>query len=196
MPAEIRIYFEGHPLLKSGFNAFFSELRERARRKRCRFYLVPSKSGTEARRDFGVALKVNRTAWNILLTDSEGPCHSNLSLDLCVKEKWSKSHKESIFWMVEMMESWFHADKDRLAAYYGDGFKRNVLKANPKAEEIPKKDLISGLRAATRNTLKGDYFEHKAEHAADLLERIRPELVRQAAPNCDRLFTAVLKRLR
>lgn len=30
---------------------------------------------------------------------------------------------DSIFWIAEMMESWFHADKDRLEEYYGSRFR-------------------------------------------------------------------------
>jgi hypothetical protein len=40
--------------------------------------------------------------------------------------------------------------------------------------EVPKKDLEKGLRAATRKTAKGDYFDNK---------------------NCDRLFRAILTHL-
>ena len=195
MPVEIRIYFEGHRRLRPGFHRFFSELRDRARQKRCGLELVASKSGAEACRDFGIAIDAHPSAWNVLLRDSEEPFSDQLSLALCKEHKWKHSYANSIFWMVEMMESWFHADKDKLADFYGTGFKKSSLKRNPKVEEIPKKDLQSGLRAATKNTVKGDYYEHKTEHAAELLALINPNLVRQAAPNCARLFDAILARL-
>lgn len=73
MIREIRIYYEGHRLLRSGFDAFFKELRTRAREKRCGFRLIASGSGASACRDFGTALQANSDAWNILLIDSEGP---------------------------------------------------------------------------------------------------------------------------
>jgi hypothetical protein len=195
MPTEIRIYFEGHRRLRPGFHAFFSELRELARLKRCKLDLVASKSGEDACRDFGIARKANPSAWNILLKDSEEPFSDQLPDALCRKHHWKKSSANSIFWMVEMMEAWFHADKDKLAEYYGAGFNRNALKPNLKVEEISKKDLTSGLRRATKNTPKGDYFDHKTEHAAELLRSIRPDFVRGAAPNCAKLFDAVLARL-
>jgi len=44
--------------------------------------------------------------------------------------------------MVELMEAWFHADKDALEGYYKGGFRKDALKANPNVEEIPKQDLI------------------------------------------------------
>ena len=97
--------------------------------------------------------------------------------------------------MVEMMESWFHADKDALAKFYGDGFTRNSLKKNPKVEQIPKADLISGLKAATKRAAGGDYFDNKTLHGPKLLAAIDPGKVQQAAPNCRRLFEAVLAKL-
>ncbi len=92
-----------------------------------------------------------------------------------------------------MMESWFHADKNALEAFYKDGFRRKALSANPKVEEIPKQDLTRGLKAATKDTAQGEY--HKTKHAPALLELIDPDLVCEAAPNCERLFKAVLNRL-
>jgi len=63
MAAEIRIYFEGHRLLEAGFSEFFRELRERAKEKRCRFQLISSKSGEEARRG-GIGLLLTRTEFS------------------------------------------------------------------------------------------------------------------------------------
>ena len=91
-----------------------------------------------------------------------------------------------------MMESWFHADKDALEDYYKSGFRKAALKANPNVEEISKRDVIEGLNAATKDTTEGKY--HKTKHAPALLQSIKPELVRKAAPNCERLFKVVLDR--
>ena len=116
-------------------------------------------------------------------------------LVLCRQHGWDQCHAGSIFWMVQMMEAWFHADKDRLQKFYGEGFKESALKKNPKVEEISKKDLEAGLKAAKKDTQKGNYYDRKTEHGPKLLAAIRPELVRSAAPNCQRLFEAVLSRL-
>ena len=194
MLTEIRIYYEGDALLKPGFHRFFSGLRQRAKDKRCGFRLIPSR-GTQCCRDFAIAIRANPNAWCILLKDSEGPDSGNLSVSLCNQNGWNPSQADSIFWMVEMMESWFHADKDAIESFYGAGFNRNALKANPKVEQIPKKDLEDGLRAATKNTGKGDYFDNKTLHGQKLLELIDPSLVQRAAPNCRKLFRAVLARL-
>jgi hypothetical protein len=192
---EIRIYYEGDGRLKPGFSQFFNQLRTRAEARRCRFQLITGGSGSTACRDFSLALETHPDAWNILLKDSEGPHSGNLSESLCREQGWDKSRRESIFWMVEMMESWFHADKDALREFYGPNFKRNALKANPKVEEIRKVDLVKGLKKATKDTQKGDYVDNKTSHGPKLLAAIDPEKVQTAAPNCGKLFAAVLAKL-
>ncbi len=195
MLTDIRVYYEGNRLLKPGFVQFFAELTSLAKEKRSAIHFISAGSGANACRDFGIALKTNTGAWNILLKDSEGPDSGNLSTSLCREYTWDKVHADSIFWMVEMMESWFHADKDALANFYGEGFKKGALKANPDVEAISKSDLEKGLQNATRNTNAGGYFDNKTSHGPKLLARIDPKRVREAAPNCDKLFTAVLSRL-
>jgi hypothetical protein len=180
MPSEIRIYFDGDGSLKPGFAAFFRDIRARADAVRRKVSIVAT--GGTPERDFAIAMRKHPAARNILLRDSEGPWNQNLHAS------------DSIFWMVEMMESWFHADKDALEAYYKSGFRKAALKANPNFEEISKQDLIDGLKAATKDTTKGKY--HKTRHAPALLQSINPALVRKAAPHCERLFKAVLDDLR
>jgi hypothetical protein len=94
-----------------------------------------------------------------------------------------------------MMEAWFHADSDALERFYGKDFKKKALKANPEVEKIPKKHLSDGLKAATKTTSKGNYYDHKTSHGAKLLALIDPARVRAAAPNCHRLFETVLTAL-
>lgn len=193
MENEIRIYYEGHRLLKSGFDVFFQELHKRARAKRWRIRLIAAKSGDAACGDFAIAQRTHPNQWNILLKDSEGPDTGKLSAVLCTQKGWSESYAGSIFWMVQMMESWFHADPDALEKYYGEGFNRSALRPNRNVEQIPKQDLEDGLKRATKDTKKRGY--HKTAHGPDLLARIKPELVREAASNCDKLFDAVLAKL-
>jgi len=192
---EIRIYYEGHRLLKPGFDAFFKALHKQAEAKRSRIRLIAAKSGDEACDDFAAAQESHPHDWNILLKDSEGPDTGKLSASLCTKKGWRNADATSIFWMVEMMESWFHADKDALERFYGNGFKRNALKSNRRVEEITKADLQNGLHAATKDTGKGDYYRNKTTHGPKLLAEIGPDRVQNAAPNCKKLFDAILARL-
>lgn len=192
MAKEIRIYFEGDRLLRPGFREFLREFYDRAGDD-YQIRLIEAKGNTC--RDFGIALKTHPDARNILLKDTEGPISEDAEASLCRKHNWDPAHSRDIFWMVEMMESWFHADKDALEKYYRVGFRRAALKANPKVENISKQDLTSGLSAATKNTLKGDYFDHKTSHGPKLLEAIDPKLVCEAAPHCRMLFDAIRKEL-
>jgi len=188
MPREMRIYFEGHKNLKAGFDAFLREIKERARTAQWNIRIIAT--GPTPERDFGIALRKHPGASNILLRDSEGPHRPGLSAEVCQKQGWPSYQADLIFWMVQMMESWFHADKEALERYYGNGFHRSALTANPNVEEISKQDLINGLNAATRNATKGKY--HKTKHAPAILGLIDPARVQQAAPNCKRFFQAVL----
>jgi hypothetical protein len=178
MVTELRIYFEGDARLRPGFRQFFSEIAEAASGKKCHFDLIATE-GTPAQ-DFRDALKTHSDSWNVLLLDSEDPQEFQLrkkSLDGC--------DQDSIFWMVQIMESWFLADVDVLMAL----FKSSLTKGNPKVEEIPKDDVMGRLEKAAN----GEY--HKVKHGLKLLETIDPAKVRQAAPNCDRMFRLILARL-
>jgi hypothetical protein len=156
MCTEIRIYFEGDRSLKPGFDIFFAEIENRAGKRHCNFHLIAGRSGETACRYFGIALRTHPHAWNILLRDSEGPADAALSASLCRQQEWDQRHAGSIFWMVQMMEAWFHADKGALQKFYGNSFKESALKKNPMVEEIRKKDLEDGLREATKKTDKGE----------------------------------------
>ncbi len=87
------------------------------------------------------------------------------------------------------MEAWFIADIDTLKKFYGQGFRENLIPRNPNVEKIDKDLLESSLKAATRDTSKGEY--RKIQHASKLLEQLDVAKVRNAAPNCNRLFTTL-----
>jgi Domain of unknown function (DUF4276) len=173
---EIRIYFEGDKALRPGFRQFLSEVGDIARMKRIRFQ--PVAVGGRPEEDFHIALKSHPDAWNVLLRDSEGP---------------NPPRRVSVFWMVQIMEAWFLADPEALERYYGAGFVNNALKKNPRVEGILKVDVLESLKQATKKTQKGVY--HKTAHAPEILALLDPHKVREAAPNCARLFRELLAKL-
>lgn len=175
MVTKLRIYFEGDTQLRPGFRQFLSEIAEAARSKRCQFDLIAT-DGTPIQ-DFRDALKTHSEAWNILLLDSD-----------LGKSRLEGCDPDSIFWMVQIMESWFLADVDALRSIFRDSSDA-AGKGNPKVEEIPKPDVLDRLNRAAN----GKY--HKVKHGKRLLELIDPAKVRKAAPNCDRMFNVVLARL-
>jgi hypothetical protein len=77
--------------------------------------------------------------------------------------------------------------------FYGKGFQEAPLRGNPNVEEIPKADVLSRLKKATKDTKRGEY--HKTKHAPALLAVINVSRVRSAAPNCDRMFRIIRERL-
>jgi hypothetical protein len=95
--------------------------------------------------------------------------------------------------MAQAMEAWLIADVGTLSNFYGANFYVNSIPANPNVEQIHKDQLEPSLRAATRNTKKGEY--HKIYHAFKLLEVINVGIVRGAAPHCERLFATLETRM-
>ena len=85
------------------------------------------------------------------------------------------------------MEAWFFADRNCLAQYFGQGFTPNALPAQQDVESIPKNDLMEGLQNASRHSeTKGEY--RKGRDSFAILERIDPNLVRQASPFANQLI--------
>ena len=190
MVSELRIYFEGDARLRPGFHKFLSQIVQAARARQCRVDLIAT-GGTPVA-DFHAALTAHPDAFNVLLLDSDCPILGLLG-DLCRSKKLDPRLQDSVFWMVQVMESWFLADTAALKAYYGDGFQENAVTGNPEVEKILKAGVYSKLKIATKNTRPGQY--HKTKHAPALLAAIDVGLVRAAAPNCDRMFRIILGKL-
>ena len=114
---------------------------------------------------------------SLLLIDSEGADLVELNARVTARI----GQRDRVFFMVQLMETWFLADQQTLQDYYGRGFNARQLPANPRLENIPKDDVINGLRAATRECNKRAY--HKGKHAPDLLNQLNPTAVYSACPN-------------
>lgn len=179
---EIRIYFEGASELREGLRTFFSEIKTADGRNP---KLISGGGRNQAIADFRKSFKSHPGALSVLLIDSEGPDTGRLFETICQPQQISESARDEVFWMVECMESWFLADIDALSRYYRRDL-ADALRGNPNVEEIPKRDVMARLKAAT----DGRY--HKTKDAPHLLKGIRPQRVRQAAPNCRRLFDRFL----
>lgn len=188
MVKEIRIHFEGHPALKEGFRQFFGEVVSLARERRWHVQFIAGHGRGNTIRDYCDACESHRLSWNVLLIDSEGPDDGKLFQKLGLPA----AKKDSVFWMVQLMESWFLADIQALKQHYGANVMKARLRGNPKIEEIPKADVIKRLRAAVR-TPKRSY--DKVEDTPRLLRLLDPAIVRAACPNCERIFRIMTKRI-
>ncbi len=130
-----------------------------------------------------IALRKHPDAFNILLLDAEQPLDGTGQR----QQQLAEFQNEQIFWMAELMEAWFLADRQTLKEYCDDEhFHESSLPRNREVERIPKRDVIAGLKNATRNTRKGSY--HKTKHAPKILEMIDPRKVATSALQCRRLF--------
>ncbi len=134
---------------------------------------------------------------SLLLVDAEGPVaigvdHADPWGHLRTRDDWTRpdgSRDEHCHLMVQVMESWFLADKATLASFYGQCFRENALPENALVEEVPKAHVLSGLARATRDTQKGSYS--KGSHSFNILADLDPAKVEGAAPYAKRLLDAL-----
>jgi hypothetical protein len=177
---QIRIYFEGDPMLREGFEALFSEWKRRATSKQIKLRFVAARSDPE--RMYLKAVHSDPDSIHLVLRDSECADDGRLFENLC--RRLDDSHRETVFWMVQLMEAWFLSDPSRVAEYYGT--EEDKLRGNPDVEKIPKGDVLDRLDAVSRGSRKGKYSDHKARHGRDLLGWIRIGQVRNASGHCRR----------
>jgi len=195
MVKEIRVYFEGDNALRKGFNNFLKSEIDLARQRDLRFNLIAGGSTAETIKDFMTAARAHKDAINIVLIDSDEPDNGNLIAEVKRRVSWdteagAKIQDEQIHFMVQVMESWFLADRNALKKYYGQGFREGRLPGNQNnVEQISKSDVDNGLKNATRDTRKKKY--HKTRHAPDLLSNLDVDKVRSNAPSCNRLFASL-----
>lgn len=127
----------------------------------------------------------------MLLVDAEGPVTKATPWQhLHERDAWecpAGATDEQCHLMVQVMESWFLADRDTLSNFYGERFNDAALPGNPNIEQVPKADVLSGLENATRNNKrKGAYS--KGAHSFTILERLDPARVERASPQAKALL--------
>ena len=133
----------------------------------------------------------------ILLVDSEGPVVAgrNPWQHLQAVDKWDRpsgAPDDGCHLMVQVMESWFLADHAALQSFYGNGFNNGALSSNSDVEDVPKQDVLNGLRTATRNTSKGSY--NKGKHSFTILETLDPARVSAGSRHAELLLQALKSR--
>ncbi len=185
--------------LREGFHNFFGELIERAREKSIKFRIIMCGSKFITFKDFLSAAKIYPDSFVSFLIDADDVVGEEETAKSFLQKQnsswhWQTVNEEQCFLMVQVMESWFLADVDALANYYGQNFNRNTLAKIKKVEKIAKSDVQMSLTEATKNTQKGEY--HKTKHGAKLLELINPKKVRAAAPHCEKMFAALTDALK
>lgn len=199
---KVKVYVEGggdnrylRAQCRQNFKKFFYKAGLKGRMPR----IIASGGRVKAFKDFRNALKNAGTeSFIILLVDSEDGVAAVPWAHLKRRDNWDKpaaATDDNAHLMAQCMESWFLADQDKLAAFFGDGFNRGALPARLAVEEIPKKDVLNGLQAATRNCgKKGEY--HKGRHAFKILSCLDPAKVTAASPHARRLVETLLAKMK
>ena len=194
------IYVEGggdykqlHIACRRAFSKFFAKAGMADRLPK----LVACGSRKNAYDHFSAAVKDNTDKGRamFLLVDSECPVtNSEPWQHLKHRDNWDRPRTaaaDSAHLMVQCMEAWFYADKDALKSFFGPDFNTNALSGNADIEGIPKRDVLSGLAAATRRAKS----YHKGRHSFDILERIDPNKVTAASSHAQRLVEALRRAL-
>ncbi len=202
MVSEIRIYVEGggdqrsgKAAVQEGFGKFLSPLKEMARERRIRWYVVACGSRQSAFDDFGIALRQHRDAFNVLLVDAEGPVTGSPWEHLQNRDHWQIQGipGDHCHLMVQVMEAWIIADIETLRKFYGQGFNSNSIPRRKDVELIAKGDVQRALTQATQNTQKGEY--HKILHGPKILGLVDVSKVRNRARHCNRMFTTLSNKI-
>lgn len=210
---KVAIYIEGAGNLKAqkqdcrrAFRAFLSPFSPVG----CAPKLIPCGSRRNAYDKFRTALR-DSSIFPILLVDSEAPVAKNGGPWAHFRKRqgdnWDKPEgvtDDHAHMMVQCMESWFLADKDRLADYFGRDFSTNALPARTDIETIAKSDVYRALDSAThdcKKTMKGKSGSKgkgkygKGAHSFDILAGLDPQLVRKASPHAARFFDTLKLKL-
>jgi len=201
---EVRVYVEGgggkdgKARLREAFARFFGALDVEARRGKTRLRFILCGSRNQTYEDFLSGLRSNPSAVNLLLVDAERPVKDAPRAHLRAPppgDGWDLSYveDEQCHLMVEVMESWFLADPQKVAELYGKGFAVAAFPKTRNLETVSKTAVMEALKKATRATQKGEY--HKMRHSPQILERLDPAKVRARAPHCDRLWTTIEAKL-
>ena len=126
----------------------------------------------------------------LLLVDAEAPVKADHSVwqHLHVHDGWRKpvaAGEDDAYLMVQIMETWFLADRDALRGYFGPRFVENALKEWAEVEHLPKAKVLDALSKATADCPK-PYT--KGKHSFELLERIDPARIEAACPHAKTLL--------
>ena len=135
-----------------------------------------------------------RGALPLLLVDSEDPVEEGHSVwqHLTVRDGWDRpsgAGDDQAFLMVQVMETWFLADRELLRRYFGSSLRENHLRQWPSLEAVPKATVFDVLAKATAACQKR-YAKGKVSY--ELLGQLSPDPVEAACPHAK----ALLDRLR
>jgi hypothetical protein len=129
----------------------------------------------------------------LLLVDSETAVATGKTVWAHLKsrtgDKWDKPHgakDDQAFVMVQIMESWFLADRQGLKSFFGKNFRERAIPRWPHLEDVPKQRVFDALDQATAGCGPKRYA--KGYLSFSLLAKISAAKVEAASPNAKALF--------
>lgn len=205
---EFKLYVEGggtsnilRTECRSGFSAFLEKAGLKGKMPR----IVACGSRGEAFDKFCTAIKQNQRAF--LLVDSEESVQAQHAagspenwkpwehLRQRSGDEWEKPDNAAdtdCHLMVEVMESWFLADKPILSLFFGQGFAANSLPARSDIEAISKDAVYQYIEKASKKC-KTKACYGKGQHSFKILAQIDPAKVYAASPWAKRFIDELKK---
>jgi hypothetical protein len=101
-------------------------------------------------------------------------------------DKPGRAKDDQAFLMVQVMESWFLADRDSLKSFFGQHFRAQAIPKWPQLEDVPKQSVYQALDQATAACGPKRYA--KGNMSFSLLAEISPAEVENASPSAKALF--------
>lgn len=198
-----KIYIEGAApghLADTQFRKAWSEFFQKAGIPKEKFSPVRGQSRQETYNSFVAALKIRKiNVLPLLLVDSEAPLNPAHSLWEHLAKRdgdgWKKpdgATEEHIFLMVQLMETWFLADREMLKQFFQPDFIEKHIPKREDLEAIPKLDVYAALEAATaKRPIKKRYA--KGEVSFNILSKLSPQKVENLCPHAARLLNFLRK---
>ncbi len=135
----------------------------------------------------------------LLLVDSESAVAKGKTVWEHLKSRpgdnWDKPDRvtdDQAFLMVQVMETWFIADREAMEQFFGVSFRNAAIPAWPNLEEVPKRAVYDSLDKATADCGPRKYA--KGWLSFDLLGKISPAKVEAASPHARHLFERLRNR--
>jgi hypothetical protein len=160
--------------------------------------VVACGSRAEAFKKFCIAVRgAGPGEFMCLLVDSEDRVEDDSSpwafLRTRQADQWAqpvRTSDENAHLMVQCMEAWFLADPEAVECFFR--LDPNALPRRTQPERIPKRDVFTALKNATRNCTNGPY--RKGEQSFRLLATLDPDKLAASSPYAARLFDTLRRK--
>lgn len=190
----VKLYVEGggdgrinHGAFRQGWIGFLRKAELSGRMPQ----VVPGGGRAQTFDKFKTALQTRRpNEIPILLVDSEGAVANGQTTwqHLHNRDNWDQpddAADDSAYLMVQVMETWFLADRDALRSFFGPSLNENHFRQWRNLEAVSKDTVIDALAQATRGCQKP---YRKGRISFQLLGEIDPAAVARACPHAKELL--------